>query len=786
VTPEKILIFICVTTFGYLTGPFVYAQAENKSQQEEYAGSVSCRSCHEKFYKLWALSHHGLAMQPYTPEFARANLTPQAEDTKVGKYRYRADIESSRVIENGPGGQKTHPIAHVMGGKNVYYFLTPMDRGRLQTLPVAYDVQAKQWFDTAASGVRHFPGAEADEPVHWTDPLYTFNTSCYNCHVSQLSRNYDLTTDTYHTEWSEPGINCETCHGPGQDHVRVCQDASEGKPPKDLKIIVTKAFTAEQINSMCNSCHAKMSPVSSSFRPGEDYFEHFDLTTLEHPDFYPDGRDLGENYTMTGWRISPCAKSGKLDCMHCHTSSGRYRFEESSKANNACLPCHRERVEKVTEHTYHTVETEGSRCIACHMPMTQFAHMNRSDHSMRPPTPAVTIAFGSPNACNLCHKDRDAKWSDRYVRQWHKDDFQKAVLDAAHLIDYARRQDWKRLDETLDYIGRKDREEVVAASLIRLLRSCQSEKKWPVLIGVLEKDPSPLVRSAAADGLDGYFTGQSLEVLLEATRDEYRLVRVRAAASLAGIDPYRLNGNYRKDLERATAEVTEGFKARGDDYVSHYNLGNFYMERREYQQAISSFLTSHRLRPDSVLPLNNIAFAYNAIGQNDKAVESLRKVLALEPESAAVNLNLGMLLGEMGRVSEAEKAFRAAYKSDPNSAVAAYNLGVILARTRPKESLDWCRKAYELRPEEGRYGYTYAFYMHQSGNAKMAIDVLENIVSRRVPYADAYALLGVIYLRSGANDKAAEVYKAAQKNTKLSETERKSFGEMLLRMGRGL
>ena len=31
-----------------------------------YAGSVSCRECHEKFYKLWSTSRHGLAMQPYT------------------------------------------------------------------------------------------------------------------------------------------------------------------------------------------------------------------------------------------------------------------------------------------------------------------------------------------------------------------------------------------------------------------------------------------------------------------------------------------------------------------------------------------------------------------------------------------------------------------------------------------------------------------------------------------------------------------------------------------------
>jgi hypothetical protein len=96
---------------------------------------------------------------------------------------------------------------------------------------VAYDVRKKEWFDTAASGVRHFPGL-TDEPVHWKDWQYTFNTACYGCHVSQVSTNYDLKTDTYHTVWKEPGINCETCHGPAGEHVRVCEAAPKGTVPK--------------------------------------------------------------------------------------------------------------------------------------------------------------------------------------------------------------------------------------------------------------------------------------------------------------------------------------------------------------------------------------------------------------------------------------------------------------------------------------------------------------------------------------------------------------------------
>ena len=33
------------------------------------------------------------------------------------------------------------------------------------------------------------------------------------------------------------------------------------------------------------------------------------------------------------------------------------------------------------------------------------------DHSMSVPVPENTIRHGIPNACNLCHKDQDARWS---------------------------------------------------------------------------------------------------------------------------------------------------------------------------------------------------------------------------------------------------------------------------------------------------------------------------------------------------------------------------------------
>ena len=91
----------------------------------------------------------------------------------------------------------------------------------------------------------------------------------------------------------------------------------------------------------------------------------------------------------------------------------------------------------------------------------------------------------------------------------------------------------------------------------------------------------------------------------------------------------------------------------------------------------------------------------------------------------------------MGKMSEAEQAFRAAFKADPRSAQAAYNLGVLLSKHDPKESVEWCRRAAELAPENPQYGYTYAFYLHQSGETDKALEVIRSVCRRHPDHQDS-------------------------------------------------
>ena len=788
--PQGIITASLVVALGGLL-VFVYGPWRGRESRfattagrSAYSGSQSCRPCHEKFYQLWSTSHHGLAMQPLTADLVRRRLSVPTQDVVVGKvhYRFIPDAKGGVVRETLPSGERSYPVEHVMGGKNVFYFLTTLERGRLQVLPIAYDVRRQNWFDTAESGMRHFEDVP-ETRLDWRDPLYTFNTSCHGCHVSQLSTNYDLQSDTYRTTWVEPGINCETCHGPSAEHVRVCREAGPDQKPQDLKIIITSKFTAGQHNASCSSCHAKVSVITNSYYPGDPFFDHFDLVTLESPDFYPDGRDLGENYTYTHWRMNPCAAASQLHCVHCHTSSGRNRFQ-GEEANEACLPCHEARVRGVTAHTRHKPQSAGSKCVACHMPQTSFANMVRSDHSFRPPTPRATIEFKSPNACNICHKDRDAAWADRRVRRWHKDDYQARALRPARLIAAARKSDWSRLPEMLAYVTDRNHDEIYATSLIRLLIPCADDRKWPAMIQALH-DRSPLVRSAAASALGDHLTPETVAALTAAVRDQVRLVRLRAAGSLAPYPFENLGDPERTAVQAALTELETSFKSRPDDWASHYNLGNYYQSRGDLQAAVTAYRTAARLRTDVVQPLVNAAIVHARLGDQHEAEQALEKALQIQPSDPAANFNMGLLKAELGDPRRAEDCLRVALKADPAMAPAAYNLAVLLSERQLPEAIEWCRKAHHANPREPKYTYTLAFYYLKDGQEGEAVRLLRGMVSTHPTYIDAYSLLASVYERQNQHEHAKSVLRQALKLDSISDREREMLLAKLQAVGSG-
>jgi tetratricopeptide (TPR) repeat protein len=406
------------------------------------------------------------------------------------------------------------------------------------------------------------------------------------------------------------------------------------------------------------------------------------------------------------------------------------------------------------------------------MPMTEFARMRRSDHSMRPPAPAATRELGSPNACTACHADRDVAWAESSLRAWGGGGrWSERILREGRLVAAARQGDWPRLPEMLRYLGEAGRDEVVTASLVRLLAGCEDPSKWAAL-RALAADSSPLVRAAVVTALEGDPGGR--ELVLAATRDDARLVRVRAAAALGAVEPATVPEPARAPLVAARAELERSLLARPDDFASQYNLGNLHLERGDPAAAAGRYRKAVALRPDHVASLVNLSMAEARLGRLAEAEAALRAAIRVQPREASAHFNLGLLLAERQKLVEARAALRRALELDPRNAAAAYNLAVLVA-DRPTEAATLAGRAAEAAPQDPRYAFTQAFYLEKAGDASGAERVLRALVTRHPGYRDGWALLGALLEGRGRASEAADVYRRAAETAALPAADRTAF-----------
>ncbi|HEX9189911.1 MAG TPA: tetratricopeptide repeat protein, partial [Vicinamibacteria bacterium] len=267
----------------------------------------------------------------------------------------------------------------------------------------------------------------------------------------------------------------------------------------------------------------------------------------------------------------------------------------------------------------------------------------------------------------------------------------------------------------------------------------------------------------------------SRDLVLAATRDELRLVRVRAAAALSAVDPAQVPGADRASLLAARSEHERSLLARPDDFASQYNLGNLHLERGEPAAAADRYRKALALRPDHVASLVNLSMATARLGRLDEAEASLREAIRVQPREAAARFNLGLLLAERGRSGDARAELRRAVDLDPRNAAAAHNLAVLVAEESPKEAASLAGRAADADPRDPRYAFTQAFYLEKAGDAKGAEAVLRSLVARHPGYRDGWAFLGALLEARGERDAAADVYREAAATAALPEAERRAF-----------
>ncbi|HSP55020.1 MAG TPA: tetratricopeptide repeat protein, partial [Dehalococcoidia bacterium] len=289
---------------------------------------------------------------------------------------------------------------------------------------------------------------------------------------------------------------------------------------------------------------------------------------------------------------------------------------------------------------------------------------------------------------------------------------------------------------------------VFAASLIRLMMAAPDGRITPVLLSAM-KDPSPVVRASACEAISLRPNPEAAQALLDATGDGFRLVRIRAAAGLAGYPLDRLADEVRTRVEKADREYLAFIMARPDQWTSQYNMGNYRLAGGKLKEAVSSYQAALRIEPRAVLAMVNSSIAYSRMGDNGNAAKSLLAALKAAPDNPEANFNMVLLEAEKNDAKEAERYLKAALKYDPQMAQAAYNLCILLSKDRLEGAVHYCRKASELRPDDPTYAYTLAFFLYRKGETAEAVRTLKAITKKHPGYKDAELLLGDITKNKG-------------------------------------
>ena len=185
-----------------------------------YVGQQTCASCHRAESAQWKTSHHALAMQKASDGTVLGDFNGAAFEHFGVTTTFSRAGDKFMVRTDGPDGTlHDYEVAYTFGVYPLQQYLITMPGGRYQALGIAWDSRPKdqggqRWFHLSPDRK-----LAAGDRLHWTGRDQTWNYMCADCHSTDLRKNYDLTSDTYATTWSDIDVSCEACHGPGSRHV---------------------------------------------------------------------------------------------------------------------------------------------------------------------------------------------------------------------------------------------------------------------------------------------------------------------------------------------------------------------------------------------------------------------------------------------------------------------------------------------------------------------------------------------------------------------------------------
>ncbi len=688
----------------------------------DYLGSAACESCHVDAYTRWKASLHVQMTRPVAEATILGDFSRGTTLAAHGRSHEFSTRQGQLFVTTRSTGRpaETHKVDYTLGSKRFQGYLSTLPDGRIYVLPVFWHVEARRWLDWKET--TPIPDGAHDLKQIW-------NVNCFNCHATNIERGYLPARAVYETSWTELGIGCEACHGPGKRHVALMEtwqenpatiptysSRADNRQLSDLlRIFSPRSAEPRRTFDTCAYCHGNKRNVFTDFEAGDRYEDHALPFLLSEPlpefdpqgEFWPDGRPNRFNrpqaLTLTG-----CFKAGAITCTNCHLAHGRSDNPFSLKVDltsgrsgdTLCTQCHqgptgraaaddpRPPAARITSrapdtfasrqpwsdaelsrHSFHPADSEGSRCVSCHMSDVNWRLlMRRRDHTFQSPVPETTAAFGVPNACTTCHDDKTPEWAAGRMDAWWGDGERRqkslslattmyaagtgdaAAVPALAALAIDRSQGAVIRASALVYIARlvgaREFDDAPAASQTTTERGRQTATQRPrdgrvdprvfgVLLGAAS-DPEPMVRAAAARTLGSLDQRDEriLAVLMARLVDDTRVVRVRAAEALLALDVISAPGRAGDALLRAQQELE----------------------------------TSLRSFPESAQMQTTLAWLLTQRGQTAEGERAVAAALALDPAAARPYVIRGVLAARAGRFAEAIESWKAARDRDPATA----------------------------------------------------------------------------------------------------------------------
>lgn len=465
------LVVVCLGALG-LAWTYWNAETFDARFDAEYVGSDACADCHTIVHAHWTGSPHANMIREPEPgtvigdfENGEFRLPEDSPDPLAGEVVARAYTRGDAYFMalRHPGGEEfvEFPVELVVGYQYRQEYLTPEENGVLRRLPL-------QWSTATAS---FFPYWNVQENSPQTLPdlweqmrtLHSaWNLYCARCHTTNLQiTRQDAWHTTAEVEWTEHGISCEACHGPGSLHVEYMhstavnrlamwiQNHLRGRPV--AYIASAEKLPKGQALSVCGRCHgadifSRNQDIYRVFEPGYSrggrindlsaYFKEAPLTpgrTDATIEVWQSGRPKGIGMLFRSFIESECFDRSEVRCTDCHNPHDNKQptkpgiLEASTVSDAYCSGCHQDIARAGAGHTRHVPGTAGSFCYDCHMPW-HITKLNRGvwersrTHDMSSlPNPRDSVRWGyehAPNACSDCHQDRSPQWVVEAMSEW--------------------------------------------------------------------------------------------------------------------------------------------------------------------------------------------------------------------------------------------------------------------------------------------------------------------------------------------------------------------------------